>query len=488
MQADIDLVNMSPTQKAELSTLLDELKRRSGMRLLSHLFPDTGPLRRELYVKHLEFFELGATKRERAFIAGNRVGKTVGAGVEWAYHLTGEYPAWWTGHRFIKPIRLLVSGDTHETTRDILQMKMLGSTTDRPEAFGTGLIPGRCLGAIVPRVHIKGAVEKAYVKYAGGGESEIWFRSFVQGREIFQGFELDGFWPDEECPQDVYDEGQVRLMTTRGLSTLTFTPLNGLTPLIENLMDTPDAQEAAGRAVVQCGWDDVPHLDAAMKSEMLAKLPPHQRDARTKGIPALGAGVIYPVSDEDIVVDDFRLPEYWPRGYAMDVGWNKTCALFFALDRDNDVLYVYGEHYRGQAEPAIHAQAIQARGKWMRGAIDPASRGRSQIDGQQLLALYQRAGLNLVMANNAVEAGLYETWSRLSTGRLKIFQSCVNTLSERRIYRRDDNGHIVKAKDHAMDTLRYGVMTMGQILRPMPSQIQPERDVAFIAADAGMGY
>lgn len=116
---------------------------------------------KSLYPRHMEFFALGARCSERVFMAGNRVGKTVAAGTELAYHLAGRYPSWWAGHRFSKPVRALISGDTHETMRDILQLKLLGSTTDKPENFGTGLIPGDAITGIVARTHVKGAVERA---------------------------------------------------------------------------------------------------------------------------------------------------------------------------------------------------------------------------------------------------------------------------------------------------------------------------------------
>lgn len=455
----VDLSRLSPADRAELIAVTDELERRQRMRLLETMFPDEGPHRRDLYPKHLQFFRDGATHRERAFLAGNRVGKTVAAGCEISYHLTGQYPAWWEGYRFGRPVRVLASGDTHETTRDILQDKLIGGTTDRPERIGTGLIPGRSILNYVARTHVKGAIERVNIRHVSGGESELWLRSYEQGREIFQGFELDVFWPDEECPQDVYDEGMVRLMTRKGISILTFTPLNGLTPLVQNLLQASDVQAAAGRSIVQCGWDDVPHLDEQIKLEMLAKLPPHQRDARTKGVPALGAGAIYPVPESDITVDAFQIPPHWPRAYGMDVGWNRTAAVWAAHDLENDVVYLYSEHYRGQAEPTIHAEAIRSRGVWINGAIDPASRGRSQIDGEQLLQKYRDLGLNITEASNAVESGLYEVWLRLSTSRLKAFKSLSNWLGEYRIYRRDDKGRVVKENDHLMDATRYLIVS-----------------------------
>lgn len=454
-----DLLALTPEQRAELVAITDELERRAARRLLFTMFPSLGAFRRELYPKHLAFFEAGATHRERVFLAGNRVGKTVAAGTEVAYHLTGLYPDWWTGKRFAGPIRALASGDTHDTTRDIIQDKLLGGTTDRPEKIGTGLIPGDSILSWVPRPHVKGAIERVNVRHVHGGESELWLRSYEQGRAIFQGFELDIFWPDEECPQDVYSEGLVRLMTRKGISMLTFTPLNGLTELVAGLLATPDNQAAAGRYIVQCGWDDVPHLDGQIKAEMLAKLPPHQRDARTKGVPSLGSGAIYPVPEDDIVVDPFTIPSHWPRAYGLDVGWRRTAAIWGAIDRDNDCLYLFSEHYRGQAEPSIHADAIKARGDWIPGVIDPAARGRSQDDGEKLIDQYEDHGLDLHIALNAVEAGLYEVWQRLSTGRIKVFKSLSNWLSEYRVYRRDVRGKVVKENDHAMDATRYLVMS-----------------------------
>lgn len=466
---DIDIRNLSVRERMELVALLEESERRQRQRLIDGMFPDAGPLRRELYPKHREFFRAGATNRERVFMAANRVGKTVSAGCEMSYHLTGLYPDWWDGHRFDGPIRAMASGDTHETTRDILQIKLIGGTYDQPEKMGTGLIPGRCITGIIPRSHVRGAIERITVKHVSGTDSELWMRSYEQGREIFQGFELDLFWPDEECPEDVYEEGMIRLMTKRGLSMLTFTPLNGLTDLVQGIQRRAHDGGIGAPHVTQCGWDDVPHLSAQDKDEMFAKLAPHQRDARTKGIPSLGSGAIYPVEESEIIIPDFQLPDFWPRSYAMDVGWNRTAAVWGAIDRDSDVGYLYAEHYRGNAEPSIHSDAIKARGIWIPGAIDPAARGRSQKDGETLLQNYTDLGLELTKANNAVESGIYETWQRMSTGRLKVFKSLLNWASEYRQYRRDEKGRIVKQNDHLMDTTRYWVMSGMDLARTKPS-------------------
>lgn len=208
--------------------------------------------------------------------------------------------------------------------------------------------------------------------------------------------------------------------------------------------------------MVQCGWDDVPHLDQATKNDLLAGTLPHLREARSKGIPSLGAGAIYPVPFEDIRCDPFPIPAFWPRAFAGDVGWNKTAALWGALDPSSAIIYIYAEHYRGHAEPSVHATAIKGRGEWIPGVMD---NGTSQVDGQQLLNIYRGLGLDVIFPNKAVDAGLLMVWELLSQQRLKVFSTCQNFAAEYRLYRRDENGNIIKKFDHLMDCLRYLIMS-----------------------------
>lgn len=448
---------MTRSEKLELLALLEEKERRNRGNKIGTYFPDHGPLRRELYGKHLQFFEAGARYRERCFLAGNRVGKTDAGGCETTYHLTGIYPPWWVGKRFDRPVKAWGAGDTSKTVRDIIQAKLLG----RPGERGTGLIPEALILRTTPKHGIPEAVDTIYVKHLSGGVSEMALKSYDQKREAFQGTEQDLIWGDEEIPLDIYTECLMRTMTNGGLIMLTFTPLMGLSETVLAFLPNGEILERTegSKCVIMAGWGDVPHLTPEIQAELLASIPPFQRDARSKGIPQLGAGAIYPVPESEITVPDFDIPAHWLRGYGLDVGWNRTSAGFHAWDRENDVIYRVGEHYRGQAEPSVHADAIRARGDWIPGVIDPAARGRSQADGQQLMQQYKDLGLDLDIAFNGVEAGIYEMWQRLSTGRYKVFKSCGNWLAEYRIYRRDEKGRVVKGNDHAMDESRYFVMS-----------------------------
>lgn len=442
----------------ELWNLQAALTRVTSRERIRTYYPDEGPLRRELYPKHMAFFAAGADQKERLMLAANRVGKTEGVGgYELALHLTGDYPAWWVGRRWSRATKWWCAGDTSKTVRDILQTKLLGPPGDI-EKLGTGLIPADRILRTTPKAGIPDAVESVHVRHVSGGTSVLQFKSYDQKREAFQGTEQDGILLDEEPPLDIYIECVIRTMTTDGLVMATFTPLEGLSETVLHFL--PDGTiEKATRFVVMASWDDVPHLSQAQKDLLWSTIPAYQRDARSKGIPQLGAGAIYPVPESDILVDPFEIPKHWPRAYGMDVGWNRTAAIFGAYDREAQTWYLYNEHYRGQAEPSVHAASIKARGAWIPGVIDPAARGRGQKDGAILLNDYRDLGLELTEADNAVESGIYAVWERMSAGRLKVFRTLQHWLAEYRLYRRDDKGRIVKVNDHAMDGTRYLVQS-----------------------------
>lgn len=217
------------------------------------------------------------------------------------------------------------------------------------------------------------------------------------------------------------------------------------------------------KCTIMAGWDHVPHLSPQAKKELYLSTPPYLREARSKGIPSLGAGAIYPIAEADIIVDDFPIPVHWPQWFGEDVGWNNTAVAWFAEDREGDTLYIHSVYKRGRAEPAVHASAIKSRGDWIPGVIDPAAGAANQKDGEKLLELYEAEGLELYKADNSVESGIYAVYQRLTTGRLKIFRSCAPWFAEYRLYRRDDKGRVVKEFDHLMDATRYGVQSGPQI-------------------------
>ena len=467
------LKHLSIERKRELLALLEEKDRRRRYNRVGELFQDEGPLRRSLYPKHTEFFTAGAYHSERLFMAGNRVGKTEAGGYELYCHLTGLYPEWWDGKRFNRQINALAAGDTNQTTRDIIQKKLFGGKYDTP-AWGTGIIPKHLLGKPTIKPGVSDAYDTVPVKHVDGEWSVLKLRSYDQGRKIFQGTEEDIIWMDEECPYDVYEEALIRTMTTNGIFILTFTPLSGLTELVLAFLDSCKDQVLTDtenpRYLVKAGWAHAPHLSEDQKDKLIKslKLKPYQLKARMNGEPSLGSGAIYPYDPDDIKCKPFIIPKHWPKAYGMDVGWNKTAVVWGAWDRDNDIVYLYTEHYMGQVTPAEHSAAVKARGDWVVGTIDPASKGRGQKDGENLFDIYVAQGLKLIKADNAVEAGLLAVNERLATGRLKIFSNLTGVWHEIGLYRRDDSGKVVKENDHLMDAMRYLIIMLVRVMSTKP--------------------
>lgn len=218
---------------------MEERERRKARRKFFDLYPEAGPLRRDLYPKHMQFFAAGAVEWERGVIAANRVGKTWGIGAyETTCHLTGLYPEWWAGKRFDEPVDAWAAGDTSQTTRDVIQVALTGVGGDGADGdLGSGMVPADLfVGTPTAARGIAGAFDTMRVRHTSGGISRLGFKSYDQGRKKFQGTAKHLVWLDEEPPEDVYTECITRLMTLNGHLIATFTPLEGATAVVNRFM------------------------------------------------------------------------------------------------------------------------------------------------------------------------------------------------------------------------------------------------------------
>lgn len=462
-----------------LDLVAREMARRKAQRFYT-LYPETGPLRRSEYPKHMEAMAAGKDWLERLVMAGNRVGKTIGVGAyETACHMTGVYPSWWKGVRFKKAVSVWAVGTNSETTFKIVQAALIG-TPDDPN----GMIPENLVLRRTPkRSGETGAVATVTVRHVSGGTSVCEFKSYEMGRKGFEGREKDFIWLDEEPPMDIYQECLFRLLTTQGRLLLTFTPLQGRSDVVKAFLEPEDKDAAESKIVIQAGWKDVPHLDESMKRKILAGTLPYQREARMNGEPVLGVGVIYPIAESDITNENFAVPDTWPKGYGFDVGWKRTAAPFVTREMGTNIYYIYDCHYIGSEEPPSQAMGIKARGDWLVGAIDPASRGRSQVDGRRLIAEYKKLGLDLVEADNAIEAGILTVWTMLVSGQLRVMAKCLPWFKEFRNYHRDEAGQIVKKDDHLMDGTRYWARTGINHMKPKPMRRREGQGLDLAAGD-----
>lgn len=273
-------VQLEPTTEAILraKAIIAEAERRERYKFLQY-FPDCQPgclrfstdpkdhvstvpgrppICRVLYTKSMQFIAAGVQHRERLYLAANRIGKTDTAGYEVTAHMTGQYPKWWHGRKFDRPTKWWAAGDTMLTTRDILQVCLMGPheavKTDGP---WTGMIPAHLVSGITRKsggvVNCLDTIYVEHVERVHGAPaiSSLQFKSYDQGRRVFQGTEMDGIWLDEEPPDgqeraeaeaqgssDIYTECLLRTMTSNGILIATFTPLRGMTPFLVQYLES----------------------------------------------------------------------------------------------------------------------------------------------------------------------------------------------------------------------------------------------------------
>lgn len=454
--------------------LLRALEYKKKYCVIEGMFPDKGKHKRSLYKKHMMHFAAGATYRQRLFMCANQVGKTTAAGIELTYHLTGIYPQWWKGKRFAHPQIWWVCGKYTGTVKDILQTKLLGPVGD----FGSGLIPKNLLDMDTMTAAKKAdtGITDFRVKHITGGYSQVGFRSYDQGRKAFEGTKRS-IWMDEEPPLDIFQECLMRTVNPTdhdedNIIMMTFTPLDGLSDTVKNFIGAQDDQEynyedgekGLGKWLTGADWDDVPHLSASNKAELRASYHEYQLDARTKGIPQLGAGAVYPVPVNRVFIEPIPIPEHWKRCFALDFGFkDPTAILWAAVDPETDVTYVYAESYLREQPPMVHSAILDSHNKRagyiIPGVCDPSGGGSSTNDGKNTRELY-RTEYNVIMhtAINSIEPGITTVLNALVTDKLKIFNTCLSTKKEFTAFQRNDKGKPIGA-DHCMDDLRYLMMS-----------------------------
>src|SRR5438105_4390163 len=221
---------MSNENLTAIAQALTELRRREKQNKLATYKP---------YDAQRRFHELGANFPERMMLAGSQLGKTECAGMETSMHLTGIYPADWTGHRFHKAVKGWVGSQSSAAQRDAAQFKLLGTSTpfSTPDQVGTGAIPKDRIVKVIPTKGIPDAVDTILARHTNGEVSTLTFKTYEMDLAKWAGSTLDLVWMDEEPPMEIYIEAKARTTATKGIIYTTFTPLSGATPLTARFLD-----------------------------------------------------------------------------------------------------------------------------------------------------------------------------------------------------------------------------------------------------------
>lgn len=441
------------------------------------------------------FHEAGEDNVERMLMAANGVGKTNVAGAECAIHLRGDYdklpltfkypekfpdgrphpfagelvwPDGWKGKRFKSPVEIWTGSPTNETSKQNIQPILLGGLG---EQLGTGWVQRQFLhGRVTTRqAGVKDVVDSFQVRHVSGGLSSCFLKTYEQGWQKWQGGKPHFIWLDEE-PDNymIYSEAQTRILRTNGAIIVTMTPLLGETELTLHFGDGGDGIYRIGAT-----WNEAPHMTDEQKARMTASYRAHERDARTKGIPMMGEGAVFPIGDDEISVEAFAIPKHWARIKGCDFGMDHPAAgCELAHDRDQDVIYLIDCYRKANEKAPYHAAWLNKTNKQIPVAWPHDGMNREKSGGRNLADHYRDHGVNMLNksarypkvpgedekgGSQPVEPIVDEILERMQTGRFKAFAHLAEFFEEKRSYHRKD-GLIQAKRDDILKAVFYAVM------------------------------
>jgi len=422
------------------------------------------------------FYELkgknGKLAKVRGLMAANQIGKTLGEGAEVGYHATGQYPDDWKGHSVNRNPLIICSGVNSYTTRDLIQLELLGTTDkDDKDSLGTGWIPKHLIHKIDRKPGIPGAAEKIYVKRNHGTElAVLHLLGYEDGYQKFMGKRVDYGWCDEEPPLDVWAQMIRGTIATDGKLALTYTPEKGMTQLVYRLMnECPD-----NYALLNATWEDAPHITEERREELLAEMMPYEREMRSEGKPLVGDALVFPIPDSKVICDPFQIPDDWFEIIGVDFGGDHPFACVkYAFDPNGNMKKSYVVDVHAERRLTIAQEASIIRG--MGGDKIPVAwphdgNKQDKQSGKPIADLYREQGVNMLdkcfsnppepfkdegTGGQGIDVGNKRMYWAMTEGRYKVFSNLPEWFKEKGAYHKKD-GKVVPLNDDIMSASRYG--------------------------------
>lgn len=439
----------------ELDDINLEINRRKENNKL--LYYNTGE---KVHKKQLAFHQ--CKKRNRWVFGGNRSGKSQCGAVEVVWLARGNHPY----KENKKNTEGWVVSLSQQVQRDVAQEKIL-------YYLNTDWIIDIVMQTGRKDSPKSGVIDYILVKNVFGGISKIGFKTCDQGREKFQGTSLDYVWFDEEPPYDIYLECRMRVLDRVGEIFGTMTPLKGLTWVYNQIYLNESNDPEIWYEEIE--WADNPFLDKKEIDSMSRILSSDDLESRRYGKFTAHGGMVYSEFDQSIhVIEPFDVPKEWYDKISIDPGLhNPLSCHWYAVDYDGNV-YVIAEHYSAGQTLEYHANKIIEQCKalgWhtnFNGSydclIDSAANQKTLSSPKSVADLFIEYGLNV---NTNVDKDLFSGISRVKSylknvngeTKLFIFKNCVNMIREIKGYWWGNNDAPIKKDDHAMDELRYYIMS-----------------------------
>jgi len=421
----------------------------------------------------------------RLYIGGNRSGKTLGSVMEGIYWSRKEHP-----HQ-----RLPLSEG------EAVRGRVCG--VDFQNGVEKILLPQ--YAASVPKsMLINGSWSDSYngnkrtLEFTNG--SFVEFMSYDQDLDKFAGTSRHWVHMDEEPPKSIYIENYARIVDTNGRLWISMTPIEGMTWIYDTLYEPGLTGEKPNVKVVIVDTTENSHLSSEALQDFISTLDEEDVEARVHGRFIQMGGLIYKSFDPmpgglHVIDKTLRPPSNWQVYLALDHGFNNPTAVGWHMVSPEGEAITYREYYERGRTIAENAKFIkqeifvqQRMPDFL--IADPSIRNRDPITGTSILQEYAKEGLYFALGNNDVKGGISRVQGYLkpmptSDGVLRpkwrVTSDCPMHIKEMTRYRWktyenkakqfDNNPYEEphKKDDHAMDELRYFLMSRPDIMSDIDS-------------------
>ncbi|MEM0568020.1 terminase large subunit domain-containing protein [Salmonella enterica] len=453
------------------------------------------------YPYQLEWIAASKNYRQRYLSAANRIGKTHSACMELASQITGLFPNWWNGRKmeFDSPATFWAIGVSQESVNNVLMKELLGVSDCRNlSGLGTGAIPRECINSF-SLVKDGARCLQVRIKHVNGFENTLHFYASTQDESVFYGSSVHYILMDEQFKNEteLYAQCLTRTATTKGMISVTATPELGASPLWLKF-----SEDDSGKLYFQVAtWADAEHLTEEAKAELLAGYPEYQRDMRSKGVPVLGEGAVYPYNEEEIdgkvsldhiLNNAFAYKLLWSCdfGYSSNASADPSVLTLLAYHIETDTIYVVEEWNSKQdsfknrlAHQPEHMASIIKASRFPYAPLICPHDAKKQMDGigtaTTRLSEFKKLGINVLpqvfeipfqLTTGSFDApkhprSLHWTITYInklfSDGKLKLdTKKLKNLMKEFRTYQWKENGNPVDKNNHHLDSVRYGAVSI----------------------------
>ena len=421
-----------------------------------------------VHQKQVEFHK--CDKKNRWVFGGNRTGKTECGAVESIWLCRGEHPF----KKMEKACDGWVVSLSRQVQRDVAQSKILSYL--KPEWIQDVVMSEGRKDSLSG-----GIIDYILIKNVFGGVSKLGFKSCDQGREKFQGTSLDFVWFDEEPPYDIYIECKMRVIDRCGQIFGTMTPLKGLTWVYDEIYVNEKSDPDIWHTFMT--WQDNPFLANEEIQKLYDCMSKDELESRCYGKFVGHSGGVYNEFDENLhVIEPFTVPYEWYDNISIDPGLNNPLsAHWYAVDFDGNV-YVIAEHYQAQKIKEICDNLNwHRRNGYINALIDSAASQRTLASTKSVADLFYDNG---ILVNTNVNKDVFSGIQRVKSyfknangkARLFIFKNCTNMIREIKTYRWGDGDNPIKKHDHAVDELRYYIMSKPENKEAKPAKNLIQRD------------